>query len=79
MTAPEMTDERKNDLEALRLRGALDPKRFYKRNNLPIKPKYFQVGRVVENKQDFYSSRLTKKQRKATIAEELMSEFNNNS
>jgi len=76
MTAPEMTDDRKNDLEALRLRGALDTKRFYKRNNLPTKPKYFQVGKVVENKQDFYNSRLTKKERKRTIAEELMSEFN---
>jgi len=76
MTAPEMTDDRKNDLEALKLRGALDTKRFYKRNNLPMKPKYFQVGKVVENKADFYNSRLTKKQRKRTIAEELMSEFN---
>ena len=74
MGAPEMTDERKNDLEALRLRGALDTKRFYKRNNITTRPKYFQVGRILESPADFYHSRVPKKQRKNTIAEEMVAE-----
>jgi hypothetical protein len=74
MTAPEVTDERKNDLEALKLRGALDTKSFYKRNTALITPKYFQVGKIVETKANFYNSRLTKKQRKRNIAEEFLAE-----
>jgi hypothetical protein len=77
MAAPEVTDQRKNDLEALKLRGALDTKTFYKRNTVTTAPKYFHVGKVVENAQDFYNSRVPKKQRKSTIAEELMAELKN--
>ncbi|OXA37225.1 deoxynucleotidyltransferase terminal-interacting protein 2 [Folsomia candida] len=77
MKAPEMTEERKNDLAAMKLRGALDTKSFYKRNSsLATHPKHFQIGKIVETKADFYNSRLTKKQRKATIAEEFMAELN---
>jgi len=75
MGAPEMTTERKNDMEALRLRGALETKRFYKRNNITTLPKYFQVGRVVETPADYYSSRIPKKQRKQTLAQELVAEI----
>lgn len=35
---------------------------------------YHQVGTVVESPLDFFSGRLTKKERKATIAEELLSD-----
>lgn len=43
MKAPEMTDELKNDLKALKMRAAIDPKRFYKKNDREGLPKYFQV------------------------------------
>jgi hypothetical protein len=43
LPAPEMTDEIKRDLEVLQMRGALDPKRFYKKNDTKELPKYFQV------------------------------------
>lgn len=43
LPAPEMTDELKHDLEVLRMRHVLDPKRFYKKNDLKDLPKYFQV------------------------------------
>ncbi|KAF9677966.1 hypothetical protein SADUNF_Sadunf08G0162900 [Salix dunnii] len=58
------------------LRSAIDPKRHYKRGDPKSKdlPKYFQVGTVVESATDFYSGRLTKKERKATIADELLSD-----
>lgn len=43
MKAPEMTEELKNDLKALQMRAAIDPKRFYKKNDRKGLPKYFQV------------------------------------
>ena len=43
MRAPELTEERKNDLTVLQYRNALDPKRFYKAPDLKTIPKYFQV------------------------------------
>lgn len=44
MKAPELTEELKNDLKALQMRSAMDPKRFYKKNDREGFPKYFQVG-----------------------------------
>ncbi len=44
MRAPELTEELKNDLKALKMRSAMDPKRFYKKNDREGPPKYFQVG-----------------------------------
>ncbi|KAJ6725513.1 hypothetical protein OIU79_003816 [Salix purpurea] len=74
MLAPTITPELKRDLQLLKLRSAIDPKRHYKRGDPKSKdlPKYFQVGTVMESATDFYSSRLTKKERKATIADELL-------
>lgn len=43
MPATEITDERKYDLSLLQMRKSLDPKRFYKANDLKTAPKYFQV------------------------------------
>ncbi|CAL1352373.1 unnamed protein product [Linum trigynum] len=76
MPAPTMTPELKKDLQILKLRGAIDPKRHYKKGDSKLKvlPKYFQVGTVVESPMEFFSGRLTKKERKATIADELLSD-----
>ncbi|XP_012646410.2 deoxynucleotidyltransferase terminal-interacting protein 2 [Microcebus murinus] len=74
MKAPEMTDELKNDLKALKMRASLDPKRFYKKNDRDGFPKYFQMGTIVDNPADFYHSRIPKKQRKRTIVEELLAD-----
>ncbi|XP_078496550.1 deoxynucleotidyltransferase terminal-interacting protein 2 [Lissotriton helveticus] len=74
MKAPELTDELKNDLKALKMRSAIDPKRFYKKNDREGFPKYFQVGTVVDSAVDFYHSRIPKKQRKRTIVEELLAD-----
>lgn len=43
MKAPEITSELKNDLKVLKMRAALDPKHFYKKNDRDGLPKYFQV------------------------------------
>jgi hypothetical protein len=43
MPATEITEEVKRDLEVLQMRSVLDPKTFYKKNDLKVLPKYFQV------------------------------------
>lgn len=57
LPAQQITDEVKRDLRLLRLRGTLDPKRFYKSFDQTKFPKYFQVGTVVEGPADFYSGK----------------------
>lgn len=74
MPATEIDEHRRHDLEVLQMRRALDPKRFYKANDLKVAPKYFQFGKVVEHATDFFSSRIPKKQRKATLVEELLAD-----
>ncbi|XP_076009364.1 deoxynucleotidyltransferase terminal-interacting protein 2 [Genypterus blacodes] len=74
MKAPELTQELKGDLHVLKMRSALDSKRFYKKNDRDGFPKYFQVGTVVDNPADFYHSRVPKKNRKRTMVEELLAD-----
>ncbi|XP_054459395.1 deoxynucleotidyltransferase terminal-interacting protein 2 [Anoplopoma fimbria] len=74
MKAPEITQELKGDLQVLKMRGSMDPKRFYKKNDRDGFPKYFQVGTVVDSAVDFYHSRIPKKARKRTMVEELLND-----
>lgn len=67
-----LTPELKMDLQLLQMRNYIDPKHHYKRSKSKELPKYFQVGRVVESAADFYSSRLTNKERKSTFVDELL-------
>ncbi|XP_037106538.1 deoxynucleotidyltransferase terminal-interacting protein 2 isoform X4 [Syngnathus acus] len=80
MKAPELTQELKGDLKLLKMRGSMDPKRFYKKNDRDGFPKYFQVATVEDSAIDFYHSRIPKKQRKRTMVEELLAdaEFRSN-
>ncbi|KAI3459161.1 hypothetical protein Pfo_015824 [Paulownia fortunei] len=76
MPAQTITPELKKDLQLLKLRSAIDPKRHYKKGDSRSKtlPKYFQVGTVIESASEFFTGRLTKKERKATLADELLSD-----
>lgn len=74
MKRAEMTDEEKRDLKILKMRKALDPKTFYKGDDMKGLPRFFQKGTVVESKAEFYSSRIPKKQRKQTLADELLAD-----
>lgn len=74
MPAQTMTPELKKDLQLLKLRNVVDPKRHYKADDAKGLAKYFQVGTVIEPAAEFYSGRLTKKERKPTIADELLSD-----
>ncbi|KAK6970800.1 deoxynucleotidyltransferase terminal-interacting protein 2, partial [Biomphalaria glabrata] len=70
MKAPDIDEKIKNDMKLIRMKGVLDPKRFYKHNDI----KLYQMGTVMDEGTDFYSSRLTKKQRKQNLVEELMAD-----
>ncbi|KAJ1643055.1 rrna-processing protein fcf2 [Coemansia asiatica] len=75
MKAPVVTDELKNDLRVLQLRNVLDPKRFYKKSAGVKKiPKYFEMGTVIEGATEFYSARMTRKERKSNIVDELLAD-----
>lgn len=74
MKAPELTEETKRDLEVLQMRGVLDPKRFYKKNDSAALPKYFQIGKVLDAPADYYADRVPNKQRKSTLVDELMAD-----
>lgn len=50
-----ITDEVKRDLRLLRLRGAMDPKRFYKKPEKGKFPSRFAIGTVVEGPAEFYN------------------------
>ncbi|XP_039129422.1 LOW QUALITY PROTEIN: rRNA-processing protein fcf2-like [Dioscorea cayenensis subsp. rotundata] len=75
MPAPTITPELKKDLEILKLRNVIDPKQHFKKGGQSKGlPKYFQMGTVIEPMSEFFSSRLSKKERKATLADELLSD-----
>ncbi|CAK8568290.1 unnamed protein product [Lathyrus sativus] len=76
MPAQTMTPELQRNLKLQKLRGAIDPKRHYKKcdSNSKTLPKYFQIGTVVGSPLDYFSGRLTKKERKETFADELLAD-----
>lgn len=74
MKAPEMTDEIKADLKVLKHRHVIDPKRFYKPSSSKQLPKFFQMGRIVDSAADFYSGRVSKNEKKRSLADSLMAE-----
>ncbi|KAL4944746.1 hypothetical protein BDV06DRAFT_77257 [Aspergillus oleicola] len=69
----ELTPELKRDLQLLRMRSILDPKRHYKKENGKAQPpKYSQVGTIVEGPTEYFSGRITKRDRKKTFVEEAL-------
>jgi len=62
------------DIKIIQMREALDPHRHYKKNILKRVPKYSQMGTIITHHSEFYSARLTNRERKGTILEEIMSD-----
>ncbi|KAL8745130.1 MAG: hypothetical protein Q9190_002713 [Brigantiaea leucoxantha] len=63
----------KKHLQLLKLRGVLDPGRFYKQESKKgSEPKYAQLGTVVEGPGEFYGGRLVNRERKRTFVEEVL-------
>jgi hypothetical protein len=68
-----LTPELKRDLQLLRMRSILDPKRHYKKENGKAQPpKYSQVGTIIEGPTEFFSGRIVKRDRKKTFVEEAL-------
>lgn len=75
MGAPTMTPELKRELLIVKMRGVLDPKRFYRTSDSNKElPKYFQMGTVVEGAEDGRNHKLSKKQRKTSLVDELLAD-----
>ncbi|KAF4450598.1 30S ribosomal protein S10, mitochondrial [Fusarium austroafricanum] len=65
-----MTPEFKREWQVLRMRGILDPK-HQKKALRASAPEYSQVGEIIAGPTEFYSARLTRKERKGTLLEEV--------
>jgi hypothetical protein len=68
-----LTPELKRDLQLLKMRNVLDPKRHYKKDNGKATfPEFSQVGTVIEGPTEFFSGRLQNKERKQTLMDEVL-------
>jgi len=75
MPKTNLTPELKRDLQLLKMRNVLDPKRHYKKDNAKNDvPAFSQVGTIIEGPTEFFSSRLSNKDRKQTLLEEIVNQ-----
>lgn len=75
MPKTDLTPELRRDLQLLKMRSVLDPKRHYKKDNSKSDvPAFSQVGTIIEGATEFYSSRLKNKERKQTMLEEVIAQ-----
>lgn len=55
------------------MRNVLDPKRHYRKETGKSQaPEFSQIGTIIEGPTEFYSARLTKKERKKTLVDEIL-------
>lgn len=78
---PKANDKTRKDIQRdlllIKHRAALDPKRHYKKQKWQV-PERFSVGTIIEDKTEFYSSRINKKDRKSTMLESFMGDDESN-
>ncbi|KAL1608350.1 dTDP-fucopyranose mutase [Paraconiothyrium brasiliense] len=71
----EMTPELRRDLQLLKMRNVLDPKRHYKKSDSKSDiPAFSQVGTIIEGPTEFYSGRINNKDRHRTLVEEVLAQ-----
>lgn len=68
----EMDDKLKRDIKVIQMRNYMDPKRFYK--NPDKMGDILGVGTVIEGSAEFKSHRISRKDRKQSIVEEVMAD-----
>jgi hypothetical protein len=73
MSPSPLTDSLKSDLALIASRNYLDPKKFYKSAD-SFKGKVLQRGTVIEGSGEYYSSRLTRRERRRDFTEEVMAD-----
>jgi hypothetical protein len=63
----------KRDFQLLQMRNVLDTHRHYRKSDDAGKfPEYSQSGTVIEGPTEFYSGRIRNRERKQTLAEEIL-------
>ena len=79
MPALELTEDVKRDLRLIQLRSVLDPKHFYKKDSSLLgltandgRPKFVQVGTMVDGTAMDFQDRVSKRQRNKRIVDELL-------
>ncbi|GAP89643.1 putative rRNA-processing protein fcf2 protein [Rosellinia necatrix] len=72
LPATDLTPQLRRDLQLLRMRDVLDPKRHYKKDTTRAIPEFSQVGTVMPGPTDYFSARMTKKDRKRTLLQEVL-------
>lgn len=72
LPATDLTPEIRRDLQLLKMRDVLDPKRHYKKDTSRAIPQFSQVGTVIPGPTDYFSARLTKKDRKRTLLADVL-------
>ncbi|KAI1109975.1 Fcf2-domain-containing protein [Nemania sp. NC0429] len=72
LPATDLTPELRRDLQLLKMRDVLDPKRHYKKDTTRAIPEFSQVGTVIPGPTDYFSARMTKKERKRTLLEDVL-------
>lgn len=70
----QLTPSIKRDLQIIKQRQALDPKRHYKKEKWQV-PKFFQMGTIIESNTGYFN-KLTKKQQGTNLVEELLHDDN---
>ncbi|KAH7037820.1 Fcf2 pre-rRNA processing-domain-containing protein [Microdochium trichocladiopsis] len=73
MPKTNLTPELKRELQLIKMRDTLDSKRFYKKDSArSAVPEYSQVGTMIEGPTEYFSARMTKKERKRTLVDEVL-------
>ena len=68
-----LTSEFKRDFQVLQMRSLIDPKRHYKRENGKSKPPDFsQTGIILEGPTEFFSARLSRRERRNNLLEDVL-------
>ena len=70
----EITPEVRRELEIIKMRNYLNPKRFYKANDSKRLPSRFQFGTIISGAFESTKQDLTRAERRETIAGELMAD-----
>lgn len=67
----------KRDLQVLKMRSILDPKRHYRKENTKtnVLPKTFQMGTIISDSTESAAHKIRRKDQKETIVEELLNDM----
>lgn len=72
-----MTEEIKRDIQILKMRSVLDPKRHYRKENTKtnVMPKTFQMGTIIGGSTESAAHKIRRRDQKETIVDELLSDM----